>query len=75
MKETATGRIHLTEDAEVIEGLLQSLYGVNISLFQLGEELQLGDDIMKNIDKLIQLYAAGEKVRVHTILTSFPTLT
>ncbi|KAK0658852.1 hypothetical protein DIS24_g4467 [Lasiodiplodia hormozganensis] len=67
--ETGTGRINLTEDAETVEGILEHLYDVQVSLIEardiygkLGEVAQ--DKIQENLEKLTRLYVASDKYTV-----------
>ncbi|KAL1639326.1 hypothetical protein SLS58_008039 [Diplodia intermedia] len=56
--ESVTGRVSLTEEFDVIEALLQHLYGVDITL------LHPNTNVERNLDRLIALYVCADKYGV-----------
>ncbi|EOD45957.1 putative btb poz-like protein [Neofusicoccum parvum UCRNP2] len=66
MKETATGRINLNEEAEIVEGLLEHLYGVEVSLmkpFNASESSEQPElqNLRQQLMKLVQQYKCADK--------------
>ncbi|KAK7727433.1 hypothetical protein SLS57_002905 [Botryosphaeria dothidea] len=65
--EAETGRITLTEEFEIIESLLQFLYGVQVNLLQSLESTEHDEDTQSqnlegHLKKLIHLYSSSDKV-------------
>ncbi|KAF4536245.1 BTB/POZ-like protein [Lasiodiplodia theobromae] len=72
--ETGTDRINLTEDAETVEGILEHLYGVEVSLIE-GRDIhsKYGGEysqvkIQKNLEKLTRLYVASDKYAIRNLM-------
>jgi len=64
-QEAATGCVRLEESEEVVEALLQYIYGVDVAFFDClpVPVPQSSEDLPETLAKLVRLYIAAEKVR------------